>query len=160
ELIGEAITGRRAEVFLVSKVYPHNSSRKKMVAACERSLRRLKADYLDLYLLHWPGAVPLAETLQGFQALEQAGQIGGCGVGNFDCAALEEWVALPGGDGLATDQVLYNLSRRGVEWDLLPWCRRRGVPVMAYSPVEQGRLLDDRTLGIVAKRHAASPAQV
>jgi len=160
ELVGEAFSGRRADTFLVSKVYPHNATRKRVVAACERSLRRLKTDYLDLYLLHWRGNVPLAQTLQGFQELQTAGKIRAFGVSNFDVEAMTELVALPGGEAVATDQVLYNLSRRGIEWDLLPWCRRRGLPVMAYSPVEQGRLPRRPELHVIAARHGATPAQV
>lgn len=160
ELVGEAIAGRRSDVFLISKVYPHNATRPGVEAACERSLRRLKTDYLDLYLLHWRGSVPLAETLQGFQHLQKAGKIRAYGVSNFDTADIEEWVALTGGDTLGTDQVLYNLSRRGIEGGLLPWCRRRGLPVMAYSPVEQGRLLGHPALERVASRHGATTAQI
>lgn len=160
ELVGEVIAGRRADVFLISKVYPHNATRKGAVAACERSLRRLKTDYLDLYLLHWRGNVPLAETLQGFQDLQKAGKIRAYGVSNLDRSAMEELVALPGGDAVATDQVLYNLSRRGIEWDLLPWCRRQGLPVMAYSPVEQGRLLGRSELSAVAAHHGVTAPQV
>ena len=160
ELVGEVIAGRRAEVFVVSKVYPHNATRQGVAAACERSLRRLKTDYLDLYLLHWRGNNPLVETLQGFQLLQQAGKIRAYGVSNFDTSDLQEWVALPGGDALATDQVLYNLSRRGIEGGLLPWCRYRGLPVMAYSPIEQGRLLGQPVLGRIATRHGATASQV
>jgi diketogulonate reductase-like aldo/keto reductase len=160
ELVGEVIAGRRAGTFLVSKVYPHNATRQGVVAACERSLRRLQTDYLDLYLLHWRGSVPLVQTLQGFQALQQAGKIRAFGVSNFDAEAMQELVALPGGAAVATDQVLYNLSRRGIEWDLLPWCRQRGLPVMAYSPVEQGRLLGRPELCAVAAQHEATAAQV
>jgi len=160
ELVGEVIAGRRADAFVVSKVYPHNATRKGVVAACERSLRRLKTEYLDLYLLHWRGDVPLAETLRGFQDLESAGKIRAFGVSNFDTSDMEEFVTLPGGNAVATNQVLYNLSRRGIEWDLLAWCRRRGLPIMAYSPVEQGRLLGRPELGAVATRHGATAAQV
>ncbi len=159
ELIAEAVAGRRAEVFLVSKVYPHNASRKGVVSACERSLRRLKTDVLDLYLLHWRGNIPLAETVEGFQRLQRAGKIRAWGVSNFDTSDMEELIALPGGDAVATNQVLYNLSRRGIEWDLLPWCRGRQLPVMAYSPVEQGRLLGHAALNRVAARHGATAAQ-
>ncbi len=161
ELVAEAVAGRRDSVFLVSKVYPHNATRQGAVAACERTLRRLRTDYLDLYLLHWPGGVPLTETLEAFMALRQAGKVRAYGVSNFDAAGMNEIAALPGGDAVATDQVLYNLSRRGVEWDLLPWCRARDLPVMAYSPVEQGRLLARPALRAIAARHGtATPAQV
>jgi diketogulonate reductase-like aldo/keto reductase len=159
-VIAEAIADRRSSVFLVSKVYPHNASRQGAIAACERSLKRLKTDYLDLYLLHWRGSVPLAETLEAFQTLKQAGKIRDYGVSNFDVADLEEANQLPGGDGIATNQVLYNLMRRGIEWDVLPWCRQRGIPVMAYSPVEQGRLLKTRSLQTIAQSRGVTPAQV
>lgn len=159
-LIAEAIAGRRDEAFLVSKVYPHNASRESVLAACERSLRRLKTDRIDLYLLHWRGSVPLAETLEGFLALQRAGKIRHFGVSNFDLADMQEWYALSGGDGVATDQVLYNLTRRGVEWDVLPWCRAHGIPLMAYSPIEQGRVLRDRKLVDFAHALGMTPAQL
>jgi diketogulonate reductase-like aldo/keto reductase len=139
-LVGEAIAGRRPDIFLVSKVYPHRATKNGVQTACEQSLKRLKTDYLDLYLLHWRGSVPLAETLEGFLRLKQQGRIREFGVSNFDAADMEEFTGEPGGDAVFTDQVLYNLTRRGIEWDLLPWCRQRKMPVMAYSPVEQGRL--------------------
>jgi diketogulonate reductase-like aldo/keto reductase len=160
EVVGEAIAGRRAKVFLVSKVYPHNATRRGAVAACERSLRRLKTDYLDIYLLHWRGSVPLAETLAGFQSLKDSGKILDYGVSNFDQDDMEEAFALPGGAEIVTDQVLYNLMRRGIEWDLLPWCRERRIPIMAYSPIEQGALLNHRVVKLIAWRHEATPAQV
>jgi diketogulonate reductase-like aldo/keto reductase len=139
-LVGEAIAGKRAQVFLVSKVYPHRANRSDIVAACEGSLRRLRTDYLDLYLLHWRGAVPFRETLAGFERLKRHGKIREYGVSNLDLDEMEEWFKLPGGGEVFTNQVLYNLTRRGIEWDLLPWCRVHKIPVMAYSPVEQGRL--------------------
>lgn len=160
ELVGEAIAGRRDEVFLVSKVLPENASRRGTIAACERSLRRLRSDRLDLYLLHWRGTIPLDETLSGFQHLQHAGLIRNWGVSNFDEPDMRELWALPGGAAAATNQVLYNLSRRGIEWDLLPWCQQRGLPIMAYSPVEQGRLFRHAALKTVADRHEATPAQV
>lgn len=160
EVTGEAMEGRRAQVFLVSKIYPHNASRQGTVEACERSLKRLGTDYLDLYLLHWRGTVPLAETLEAFQSLKQAGKIRDYGVSNFDVRDLEEAGALPGGNEIATNQVLYNLMRRGIEWDLLPACRERGLPVMAYSPIEQGEMLGNAQLQRVASRHGVTPAQV
>ena len=165
EVIGVAIAGRRAEVFLVSKVYPHNATRQGAVEACGRSLRRLGTDHLDLYLLHWRGSVPLAETLAAFQSLKRAGRILDYGVSNFNQSDMEEAIALPGGDEIATDQVLYNLKRRGVEWDLLPWCRARGIPIMAYSPIEHAQreqmgMLDHPQLKLIASRHRATPAQV
>jgi diketogulonate reductase-like aldo/keto reductase len=160
KVVAEAIAGRRAEVFVVSKVYPHNATRRGAVEACERSLKRLKTDYLDLYLLHWRGSVPLAETLEAFQRLKEEGKIRDYGVSNFDVADMEEAIDYPGGEAIATDQVLYNLARRGVEWDLLPWCRKYSITVMAYSPIEQGRVLDNTVLKAIASRHKATPAQI
>jgi diketogulonate reductase-like aldo/keto reductase len=160
EIVGQAIAGRRHTVFVVSKVYPHNATRKGAIAACERSLKRLRTDRLDLYLLHWRGEVPMAETLEAFVALRQSGKIRHYGVSNFDLGDMEEWWGLAGGDATATNQILYNLGRRGAEWALLPWLRRRHVPIMAYSPIEQGRLLRKRALQDVAKRQGATPAQV
>jgi diketogulonate reductase-like aldo/keto reductase len=139
-LVGEAIAGRRKDIFLVSKVYPHRASKSGVLTACEQSLRRLKTDYLDLYLLHWRGSIPLTETFEGFAQLKQQGMIREFGVSNFDAGDMEELTGVPGGEQAFTNQVLYNLTRRGIEWDLLPWCRERKMPVMAYSPVEQGRL--------------------
>jgi diketogulonate reductase-like aldo/keto reductase len=160
-VVGEAIAGRRAGAFVVSKVYPHNASRQGVVAACERSLRRLRIERIDLYLLHWRGDVPLAETVAGFAALHAAGKIGGWGVSNLDPDDMDELRGVPGGTGCATDQVLYNPQARGIEFDLLPWCAGHGMPVMAYSPVGQGgRLLRDAAIGAVARRHAATPARV
>jgi aldehyde reductase len=159
-LVGEAIAGRRDEVFLVSKVYPHNASRKAMPRACADSLRRLKTDHLDLYLLHWGGSVPLAETVDAFERLQRAGQIRSWGVSNLDASAMQELWALPGGRAVQTDQVLYNLTRRGIEWDLLPWLRERRVPLMAYSPIEQGKLAQHRGLGELAAQHGLTPAQL
>lgn len=160
QVIAEAIANRRAEVFLVSKVYPHNASKRGAIAACERSLKRLKTDYVDLYLLHWRGSVPLAETLETFQTLQQAGKIRSYGVSNFDVEDMEEASHLKGGNAISTNQVLYNLMRRGVEWNLLPWCRQKGIPIMAYSPIEQGRLLNNRTLKIIAQQRGVTTAQV
>lgn len=160
ELVGEAIRGRRDEVFLVSKVLPSNASAAGTVRACERSLRRLGTDRLDLYLLHWRGTVGLDETLDGFARLVDRGKIRHWGVSNLDLDDMEELVGLPGGDAVATDQVLYNLSRRGIEFDLLAWCEHRRLPVMAYSPVEQGQLLSHPAVAAVAQRHDATTAQV
>jgi diketogulonate reductase-like aldo/keto reductase len=165
EVVGDAIAGRRDDVFLVSKVYPHNASRAGVRAACERSLRRLGTDRLDLYLLHWRGGVPLAETLEAFERLRDAGKICDFGVSNFDTDDMLEAAALPQGGAVAANQVLYNLVKRGIEWDLLPWCRERGIPVMAYSPLEstpaeQRPLLARPQLGEVARRHGVAPAQV
>ena len=160
EVVAEAIAPHRSDAFLVSKVYPHNASYKKAIAACERSLQRLRTDYLDLYLLHWRGSIPLAETLEAFQTLQQSGKIRSYGVSNFDIQDMAEISELKGGKAIATNQVLYNLMRRGVEWDLLPWCRQRGMPIMAYSPIEQGRLLQDRTLQKIAQQRNMASAQV
>jgi diketogulonate reductase-like aldo/keto reductase len=159
-IVADAVGTRRDDVFIVSKVLPENASRKGAIAACERSLKRLKTDRIDLYLLHWRGAVPLEETLSAFAALVEAGKIVEWGVSNFDISDMGELWKMPDGDGIATNQVLYNLTRRGVEFDLMPWCRQRKVPVMAYSPIEQGRLLGHAALREVAARHRATPAQV
>ena len=160
ELVGEAIEGRRDDVFLVSKVLPEHATVRGAVTACERSLRRLKTNHLDLYLLHWRGSIPLEETLRAFDAMVEAGKIRYWGVSNFDVSDMEELVALTGGEDVATDQVLYNLTRRGAEYDLFPWCRQRRIPIMAYSPIEQGRILKRRELEAVAVRHNATSAQV
>jgi diketogulonate reductase-like aldo/keto reductase len=159
-LVAEAIAGRRSDVFLVSKVLPHHATRRGTIAACEASLRRLETDRLDLYLLHWREDVPLDETLEGFDALVRTGKTRYWGVSNFDLPDLEEVVSSTLGSAVATNQVLYNLARRGIEYALLPWCRARRIPVMAYSPVEQGRLLKKRALERVARRQVATPAQV
>jgi diketogulonate reductase-like aldo/keto reductase len=160
EIAGEAIAGRRDEVFLVSKVLPQNSSRRGTVAACERSLKRLNTDRLDLYLLHWRGGTPLSETVEGFNALVRAGKIRHWGVSNFDVDDMEELEALKDGGVLQTNQVYYNLARRGIEFSLVPWCRERRIPIMAYSPLDQGRLLRSRELQQIAARHNATAAQV
>jgi diketogulonate reductase-like aldo/keto reductase len=159
EIAGEALAGRRDEVFLVSKVLPSNASRSGTVAACERSLRRLGVETIDLYLLHWPGSHPIAETVAGFKALQQAGKIRHFGVSNFDVGEMEELLGA-GGGAVATNQVLYNLSRRGIEYDLVPWQAKRRIPLMAYSPIEQGRLARHSALSELAVRHNASPAQL
>lgn len=159
-IVGEAIAGRRGRVFLVSKVYPHNATRRGTLAACKRSLERLGTDYLDLYLLHWRGDVPLAETVGGMRALRAEGRIRAWGVSNFDRADMDELLALPGGEGCAVNQVLYHLGARGIEWDLLPLCRRQRIAVMAYSPLAQGRLLRHRALQSIAKRLGATPGQI
>ena len=159
-LIGEAIAGRRDEAFLVSKVYPHHASREGVAAACERSLRRLGTDRIDLYLLHWRGSVPLEETVQGLQALQRSGKIRHYGVSNLDLSDMEELWRAPGGDQVATNQLLYNLTRRGIEWDLLPWLHERRVPVMAYSPIEQARLVRHPKLARFAQDAGMTPAQV
>lgn len=159
ELVGEAIAGRRDEVFLVSKVYPHNASRKGAVAACERSLKRLATDRIDLYLLHWRGSVPFSETIEAFNALQEAGKIRHWGVSNLDLDDMRELWSTSGGQAVATDQLLYNLTRRGIEWDLLPWLREKRVPMMAYSPIEQARLVSNSKLKGFAKQHGMTPAQ-
>ena len=158
-LIGEALAGRRDQAYLVSKVYPHNASRKGAVAACERSLRRLGTDHLDLYLLHWRGDVPFEDTIEAFQTLQAAGKIRHFGVSNLDLSDMEEFWDTPGGDAVAVDQLLYNLTRRGIEFDLLPWLRERNVPAMAYSPIEQARLLRNAGLKRFAEQHDMTPAQ-
>ncbi|PZO56825.1 MAG: aldo/keto reductase [Phormidesmis priestleyi] len=160
EVVAQAIGNRRSQVFLVSKVYPHNASKQGAIAACERSLKRLNTDYLDLYLLHWRGSVPLSETLEAFQTLKAAGKIRDYGVSNFDVEDMEAAVRLGGGDAIATNQVLYNLTRRGIELNLLPWCRAQGIPLMAYSPIEQGRLLSNRALKAIAQARKVTPAQI
>jgi diketogulonate reductase-like aldo/keto reductase len=160
ELVAEAIRGRRDEVFLVSKVLPDNATRPGTIAACERSLRRLRTDRIDLYLLHWRGATPLRETLEAFAALQRTGKIRNWGVSNFDVSDMKELIGLPGGAAVGTDQVLYNLTRRGIEHDLIVWCDERNVPIMAYSPIEQGRMLGHPGLQGIAARHGATPAQV
>jgi diketogulonate reductase-like aldo/keto reductase len=160
EVVADAIAGRRDEVFLVSKVLPSNASRTGVPAACEASLRHLRTDRIDLYLLHWPGSVPLAETVEAFEALKKAGKIRHWGVSNFDTHEMEELVSLPAGDGVQTNQILYNLSQRGPEFDLAPWSRQRGIPLMAYSPVDQGALARNASLEAIAARHDATPAQL
>ncbi len=160
EVVAEAVAGRREECFIVSKVLPENATRAGTIAACGRSLKRLKTDRIDLYLLHWRGSPKLEETLAGFEALIASGEIRYWGVSNFDVDDMEELFRLAGGASCATNQVLYNLRRRGIEAGLLPWCRKRAIPIMAYSPFEQGRLLRDRTLTAVAIRHRATTAQI
>lgn len=159
ELIGEAIAGRRDQAFLVSKVYPHNASRKGTIAACEGSLARMRTDRIDLYLLHWRGNIPFSETIEGFMALQKAGKIRYYGVSNMDLDDMRELFSLPGGEAVATNQLLYNLARRGIEWDLLPWLREKRIPVMAYSPIEQSRLLNNPKLADFTRRHGMTPAQ-
>jgi aldehyde reductase len=159
ELVAEAIAGRRDEVFLVSKVLPDNASRRGTVAACDQSLRRLKTDRIDLYLLHWRGGIPLAESVAALAALQREGKVRHYGVSNLDIGDMQELWPLPGGDKVAVNQLLYNLSRRGIEWDLLPWLRERRVPVMAYSPLEQARLMRSKPLAGFARRHGMTAAQ-
>ncbi|MBV8093972.1 MAG: aldo/keto reductase [Acetobacteraceae bacterium] len=160
-VVGQAIAGRRERVFIVTKFYPHNASRTGVPAACARSLKRLDTDVIDLYLLHWRGSVPLAETVIALETLKEAGSIRAWGVSNLDVEDMEELMSVAGGDQCATDQVLYNPAYRGIEFDLLPWCTRRHIPIMAYSPVGQGgQLLRSRALAEVAARHRATPAQI
>jgi diketogulonate reductase-like aldo/keto reductase len=159
-LIGKVIKGRRDDVFLVDKVLPQNATREGTVLACERSLHRLGTDYIDLCLLHWREHIPLQETVAGFAQLVQEGKIRNWGVSNFDIADMEELESIKRGHDAATDQVLYNLLRRGIEFDLMPWCHQRGIPIMAYSPIEQGRLLYNPTINDIAVEHSATPARV
>ncbi|EIM28123.1 aldo/keto reductase [Microvirga lotononidis] len=160
QLVAEALAGQRDRLFLVSKVYPHNASCQGVMQACERSLGRLKTDRLDLYLLHWRGSVPLEETVAGFEELRRAGKIRHWGVSNFDTADMEELFAIPEGANCATNQVLYNVSRRGPEFDLIPWMQDHRMPLMAYSPIEQGRLPRRSILDRVGQKHGASPFQI
>jgi diketogulonate reductase-like aldo/keto reductase len=162
EIVADAVAGRRDEMFIVSKVLPSNASRSKTIAACERSLKRLRTDRIDLYLLHWRDSTPLEDTLGAFATLAEAGKIRHWGVSNFDVDDMVDLLALSGGRGeaCATNQVLYNLTRRGIEFDLLPLCREHGMPVMAYSPIEQGRMLRHPELSKVAKEVGATPAQI
>jgi diketogulonate reductase-like aldo/keto reductase len=159
-LIGEAISRRRNEAFLVSKVLPQHATLQGTLAACEASLKRMATEWLDLYLLHWRGQVPLAETIEAFERLMASGKIRNWGVSNFDVDDMLEVAALPGGNAVATDQVLYNLAHRGIEFDLLIWCKKFGIPIMAYSPIEQGGLLGHPTLRATAVKHLATPAQI
>ena len=162
ELVAEALGARRSDIFLVSKVMPQHATRRGTISSCEASLRRLKTDRLDMYLLHWRGSVPLEETLEAFQRLQRDGKIRHWGVSNFDADDMEELEGLTirGGSSASTNQVLFNLMRRGIEYDLLSWCQTRGIPVMAYSPLEQGLLAGHKTLAAIAERLTATPAQV
>jgi len=160
EVVGEAIAGRREDVFLVSKVYPHHASRRGAIDACAQSLHRLATDQLDLYLLHWRGSIPLAQTVAAFEALRGDGRIRAWGVSNFDRADMEELLRLPGGEHCVANQVLYHLDCRGIEWDLLPFCRQQGIAIMAYSPLDEGRLVAHPRLKALAARAGASAAQL
>jgi len=160
ELVAEALADQRERLFLVSKVYPHNASRRGVVQACERSLKRLGTDRLDLYLLHWRGSVPLEETVAGFEELRRSGKIRHWGVSNFDIEDMEELLQVPGGENCATNQVLYNVSRRGPEFELIPWMAARGMPLMAYSPIEQGRLPRSGALQAIGQKHGAGAFQI
>jgi len=161
-IVAQAVSGRRDQVFIVSKVYPHNASRSGVPAACERSLKRLNTDRIDLYLLHWRGGHPLAETVAAFEALRQAGKIRNWGVSNLDVSDMEELTRVQGGEHCAANQVLYHPASRGIEYELLPWCEQRGVAIMAYSPLAHttSRLLRSPPLVAVAQRHGVTPAQV
>lgn len=160
EMLSEALAGRRDEIFLVSKVYPHNASRKGVLAACERSLKRLKTDRLDLYLLHWPGSVPIEETIGAFETLVKDGKIRQWGVSNFDAGGTASVVRAPDGNNCASNQVLYHLGSRGIEWKLLDECRKANVMVMAYSPLGQGPLLRKPALRAIADKHGVAPAAI
>jgi diketogulonate reductase-like aldo/keto reductase len=160
KVVAEAVKGRRDKVFIVSKVYPHNASRAGAIAACERSLKRLAAGHIDLYLLHWRGSVPLAETVEAFEKLKKDGKIRHWGVSNFDKSDMDELRELKAGASCASNQVLYHLGQRGIEWELLPDCQKRGVSVMAYSPLGQGRILGNAALAKIGKKHGVSPAAV
>ena len=160
EVVGEAIAGRRDAVFVVSKVYPHNAGRGGAIRACERSLARLRTDRIDLYLLHWRGSIPLAQTVEAFETLRADGKIRHWGVSNFDVDDMRELWALPDGPRCAANQVYYSASRRGVEHDLAPWLRERSVPMMAYCPLDEGALARDPTLAAIGRAHGASAAQV
>lgn len=160
ELVAEALGDRRDELFVVTKVYPHNASRRGVTEACERSLRRLRTDRIDLYLLHWRGGIPVGDTVAGFEDLRGAGKIRHWGVSNFDTDDMEELLRVPGGEACATNQVLYNVTRRGPEFDLLPMMAAQRIPLMAYSPVEQGKLPGGGPLQAVARKHGATRFQI
>ena len=160
EIVGEAMGRLREEIYLVSKVYPHNASRKDAIAACERSLKRLATDRLDLYLLHWRGSHPLTETVEAFEALKKDGKIRNWGVSNLDAGDMDELAGVPNGKNCASNQVLYHLGSRGVEWQLLPKCQKAKIVVMAYSPLGQGPLLRKPALGKIAGKHGCDPAAV
>jgi diketogulonate reductase-like aldo/keto reductase len=160
EVTRAAIAGRRKEVFLVSKVLPSNASRAGVIRSCEASLRRLGTDRMDLYLLHWRGGIPLAETVAAFEELKRAGKIRHWGVSNFDTNDMEELLRVGGGAAVQTNQILYNLSSRGIEYDLVPWSNERGIPLMAYSPINQGSLGRERSLQAVAERHGVTTTQI
>lgn len=159
-VVGSAIKGRRDEVFIVSKILPHNASFDGTIRACENSLQRMEIESIDLYLLHWPGNHPLEYTVSAFEQLKTDGKIRHWGVSNFDTSDMQELYGIPEGKNCQINQVLYNLSRRGIEWDLLPWCRSMGLPIMAYSPIEQGRLLENKKLKALAREIGVSAAQL
>ena len=159
-VVGSAIKGRRDDVFIVSKILPHNASFDGTIRACENSLQRMEIESIDLYLLHWPGNHPLESTVSAFEQLKTDGKIKHWGVSNFDTSDMQELYGIPEGKNCQINQVLYNLSRRGIEWDLLPWCRSMGLPIMAYSPIEQGRLLENKKLTVLASEIGVSAAQL
>jgi diketogulonate reductase-like aldo/keto reductase len=159
-VVGEAIRGRREAVYLVSKVLPQNASRKGTIAACEASLKRLGTDRLDLYLLHWRGNHPLADTMAAFLELQQAGKIRTFGVSNLDLADMQDWLAVKGADATVVNQVQYSINSRGIDFDLLPWSIKQQIAVMAYCPLAQGDIPEDGALTKVAARHGATPAQI
>lgn len=161
ELVAEAIAGRRKEVIIVSKVMPENATKKGTIEACERSLKRLQTEYMDVYLLHWRGALPLEQTLEAFQILKKAGKILDYGVSNFDVSDMEEALSLQGGNQIVTNQVLYNVHARNIEWDLIPWSQEHKIPIMAYTPFGQdAKLIKHPTMISIASRHNATPAQI
>ena len=159
-VVGSAIKGRRDDVFIVSKILPHNASFDGTIRACENSLQRMEIESIDLYLLHWPGNHPLEYTVSAFEQLKTDGKIRHWGVSNFNTSDMQELYGIPEGKNCQINQVLYNLSRRGIEWDLLPWCRSMGLPIMAYSPIEQGRLLENKKLKALASEIGVSAAQL
>jgi len=160
EIVADAVADRRDEIFIVSKVYPHNASRKGAIAACERSLKRLKTDRIDLYLLHWRGSHPLAETVEAFETLKRDGKIKSWGVSNLDADDMRELEGVPGGKNCVSDQVLYHLGSRGIEWQLLPYCQKAKIMVMAYSPLGQGPILRKPALKTIADKHGGDVAAV
>ncbi|MCD8178739.1 MAG: aldo/keto reductase [Tannerellaceae bacterium] len=159
-LVGEAILGQRDKVYLISKVLPSNASRQGTLRACENTLKRLQIDHLDLYLLHWQGRYPFEETVEAMLQLRQEGKINEWGVSNIDVDGMEEFYAIPGGNTCTANEVVYNITRRGIEYDLIPWCREHNIPVIAYSPVEQGRLAKHPVLTEIARRHNATSTQI
>ncbi|MBH9995170.1 MULTISPECIES: aldo/keto reductase [Bartonella] len=157
-VVGKALVGRRDDAFVVSKVLPSHASRKGTIEACERSLKNLKIEKIDLYLLHWQSSVPLSETVEALEKLVTQGKIGAWGVSNFDTALMENLAEIAAKGHIATNQILYNLSRRGPEFDLIPWCENHNIPVMAYAPIEQGRIMKDRDLLDIAGKLNVAPS--
>jgi diketogulonate reductase-like aldo/keto reductase len=160
EIVGEATAGRRDSVYIVSKVYPHNASRQGAIAACERSLKRLRTDRIDLYLLHWRGSVELAETVKAFETLKSAGKIRAWGVSNFDTGDMKDLSGVADGRNCVANQVLYHLGSRGIEWNVLATCQKQKIIVMAYSPLGQGLILNKPAVKVIAKRHDTDPAAI